>query len=145
MDFANLDLRAASERGSWVHLEYDGKPLFAGDDQDKPCRVKVLGMAAPGVMAAFRKIERIEMQRVQLGKATDAQFADIQDKLEKSLAELIRAGVGEWENIIYSGKPLECTPDNVLTICGPGTLFFAQVRGAITDEQRLFTDAVKGS
>lgn len=145
MDFANLDLRTASERGSWLHLEYNGKPLCAGDDPEKPCRVRVKGMAATGVMAAFRKIERIEMLRTQLGKATDAQLADVQDKLEKALSELIRAGVGEWENIIYSGKVMECTPDNVLTICGPGTLFFAQVRSAITDEQRLFTDAANGS
>jgi hypothetical protein len=144
MDFANLDLRAASERGAWVHLEHNGKPLFAGDDPKKPCRVKVLGMAASGVVAAFRKIERIEMMRFQLGKATDAQLADVQDKLEKALVELIRVGVGEWENIIYDGKVMECTPDNVLIICGPGTLFFNQVRNAITDEHRLFTDAVKG-
>lgn len=144
MDFAKLDLRAASERGAWVHLEHNGVPLCADDDPKKPCRVKVLGMAAPGVMAAFRKIERIEMMRVQLGKATDAQLADVQDKLEKSLVELVRAGVGEWENIIYDGKPMELTPDNVIIICGPGTLFFNQVRNAITDEQRLFTDAVKG-
>lgn len=145
MDFASLDLRAASERGSWVHLEYNGVPLCAGDDPEKPCRVKVLGMAAPGVMAAFRKIERIEMLRAQIGKATDEQLAEVQDKLEKALADLIRAGVGAWENIIYDGKVMECTPDNVLTICGPGTLFFGQVRAAITDEHRLFTGAVKGS
>ena len=144
MDFANLDLRAASERGAWVHLDHNGIPLYDDDDSKKPCRVKVLGMAAPGILAAFRKIERIEMMRVQLGKATDAQLADVQDKLEKALVELIRASVGAWENIIYNGKPLELTPDNVLIICGPGTLFFNQVRNAITDEHRLFTNAVKG-
>jgi hypothetical protein len=140
MDFANLDLKRASERGTWVHLEFQGEPL---SHDGNPCRVKVLGMAAPAVVAAFRKIERIELQRP--ASQSESQWDKHQRLLEEALLGLVVAGVGAWENIVYDGKPLDCEPENVALICGPGTLFFDQIRKAIVDEQRLFTNAATGS
>ena len=140
MDFASLDLKRASERGTWVHLEYRDEPL---SHNDEPCRVKVRGMAAALVMEAFRKIERIELLRP--ASPDDAQLEKYQVQLQDALLGLILAGVDEWENIIYDGKVMTCTPENVALICGPGTLFFNQVRSAIVDEHRLFTDAATGS
>jgi hypothetical protein len=57
------------------------------------------------------------------------------------MAELIVAAVVEWENVAWEGEPLALTPENVLKICGPGTLFFGQVNDAISEAHRLFTVA----
>lgn len=143
MDFAKLDLRAASERGSWVHLSYNGEKLFEGD---KPQRIKVRGMGAKGVMEAFRRVERVQALRGDRlarasEKAADGVLAKFQEELEEAMGALIVSAVSELDNIIWDGEPLECTPENVLKFCGPGTLFFGQVNSAIAEEHRLFTEA----
>lgn len=138
MDFADLDLRAASERGSWVTLSHRGEPLDA--------RLRILGMGSASVMDAFRKVERIEtLRRDRLARAADANaeavLAKSQADLEAAMADLIAVAVSEWEGVEYAGEALPCTRENVLKICGPGTLFFGQVTDAIREEQRLFTSA----
>jgi hypothetical protein len=143
MDFATLDLKAASERGSWVHLHYRGEPLGG---EDKPSRLKVRGMGASAVMDAYRKVERVTALRAErmartADKDADAVLAKSQGDLEAAMAELIVAAVAEWENIEWEGKPLALTADNVLKLCGPGTLFFGQVNDAISEAHRLFTVA----
>lgn len=143
MDFAKLDLRAASERGSWVRLSYNGEAL--GTD-DKPARVKVRGMGAPGVMEAFRKVERIQaLRQDRLGRSkaseADAVIAKSQADVVEAMGDLVVAAVAEWQNIEWDGKALDCTPENVLRIAGPGTLFFGQVNEAIAEAHRLFTEA----
>lgn len=143
MDFANLDLRAASERGSWIRFTYRGKPC--GTD-DKPSRVRVLGMGAKGVLEAYRRMERVQslqaqrMARVADSEA-DATMAKFQAELEVAMEALIVSAVAEWENVDWDGKPLPCTPENVLRICGTGTLWFGQVNNAIAESHRLFTNA----
>ena len=146
MDFADLDLRAASERGSWVHLAYRGEPIFADDKKAKPSRVLIRGMGSEAVMGAFKRVERIETLRHQrlarvADKDAEGVLAKSQDDLEAAMADMIVAAVAEFENILYSGAVLDCTKENVLKICGPGTLFFGQVTDAIKDEMRLFTVA----
>lgn len=146
MDFANLDLKTASERGAWVHLEHNGEPLFADDTKAKPCRLQIRGMAAKAVMDAFKRIERIELARHDrlartADKDIDAVLSKFQVQQHDAMAALVVAAVAEWENITYDGKAFPLNSDNVLTICGPGTLFFEQVRDAIVEEQRLFTSA----
>lgn len=142
MDMANLDLKAASERGSWVPLTYQGEILGG----KKPVRINIRGMGSDAVMQAFRKVERVEaLRRDRLARATDASadsvLAKSQTDLEAAMAEMVVAAVMGWENVEYNKKTLECTPENVLMICGPGTLFFGQVTDAIREAQRLFTSA----
>jgi hypothetical protein len=146
MDFADLDLRAASERGSWVHLSYRGEVIYADDAGSKPSRVLIKGMGSDAVMGAFRKVERIETLRRErmlrtADKDADAVLAKSQADLEAAMADMVAAAVCEWENILYAGENMPCTRENVLKICGPGTLFFGQVTDAIRDEMRLFTVA----
>lgn len=146
MDFADLDLRAASERGSWVHLAYRGEPIFADDAKAKPSRVLIKGMGSDAVMGAFKRVERIEALRRErmlrtADKDADAVLAKSQADLEAAMADLVAASVADWENILYAGDDLPCNRENVLKICGPGSLFFGQVNSAIADEQRLFTVA----
>lgn len=146
MDFADLDLRAASERGSWVHLSYRGEAIYADDAKERPSRVMIKGMGSDAVMGAFRKVERIETLRRErmmrtADKDADAVLAKSQADLEAAMADMVAAAVSEWENILYAGTVLDCTRENVLMICGPGTLFFGQVTDAIRDEMRLFSVA----
>jgi hypothetical protein len=145
MDFGKLDLRRASEQGSWVHLKYDDKPLYADDGKKKkPSRVRCRGMAAEAVMQAFRTMERIEINRGhQMSKVNDvdAVLKQFQTDIIAARDALIVAAVYEWENIDYDGKPFECKPENVLTICGSGTVFFEQVIDSINEQKRLFTAA----
>lgn len=143
MDFAKLDLRAASERGSWVHLHLRGEPL---GDEGKPARIRIRGMGSRGVMDAFRRVERVQALRAERmartpDKDADRVLAKHQAELESAMGELVVASVAEWENIEWDGKALEVNAENVLMVCGPGTLFFAQVNAAIADEHRLFTEA----
>lgn len=143
MDFAQLDLKAASERASWVHLSHRGEALFT---DGAPCRLQVRGMAAKSVMDAFKRIERVEVARRDrlartADKDVDGVLAKFQAQLDEAMSALIVAAVTQWENIIYDGKPMPFNAENVLTICGPGTLFFEQVRDAIVEHERLFTVA----
>ena len=143
MDFAKLDLKSASERGSWVHLHYRGEPLGT---EGKPSRLKVRGMGSRAVMDAFRKVERVQSLRAERMQRTSDRDADnvlakFQNDLEAAMAELIVSAVSEWENVEWEDKPLDLNSDNVLKICGPGTLFFGQVNSAIVEEHRLFTEA----
>ena len=147
MDFAKLDLRAASERGSWVHLYYNGEAIGG---EEAPARIKVRGMGAKGVMEAFRRVERVQALRGDRlarasEKAADGVLAKFQEELEEAMGALIVSAVADWENIEWNGKPLDCEPENVLKICGPGTLFFGQVNSAIAEEHRLFTEADSAS
>lgn len=146
MDFAQLDLRRLSEEGSWVHLEHDGEALSTDDG---PCRVRIRGMAADKVMSAARAIERIDLARRErmirtADKDVDSVLKKFQDDLISAGDELILAAVYEWQNIIWDGEQLELNRENVLRICGSGTLFFEQVRDAIMEKKRLFTDAASG-
>jgi hypothetical protein len=143
MDFAKLDLRAASERGSWVHLHYRDEPIGG---EGKPSRLRVRGMGSRTVMDAFRKVERVQALRAERMARTADRDADnilakFQMELEDAMADLIVAAVAEWENIEWEGKSLDLNRDNVLKICGPGTLFFGQVNTAIAEEHRLFIEA----
>lgn len=146
MDFAQLDLKSASERGSWVHLSYEGKPLFADDAETKPCRLKVRGVGSKGIMDAFRAVERLEVLRNdRLARSNDKAAVAVIEKsqveMQEAMADLIVAAVAEWENILWDGEPLEFNRDNLLKICGPGTLMFSQVNEAIGEARRLFTSA----
>jgi hypothetical protein len=140
MDFAKLDLRAASERGSWVVLHHELIP------QGEEPKLRIRGMGAKGVMDAFKRVERIQTLRSDRMARTndrglDGVIAKYQDELEEAMSDLVVAAVAEWQGIDWDSKPLECTADNILKVCGPGTLFFGQVNSAIAEEHRLFTKA----
>lgn len=140
MDFAQLDLRAASDRGSWVTLKHPLIELGA----ENPPRINVRGMGSKPVLDAFRRVERVqERKTITLSKTSDKDadtvLAKFQQEIEEAMAALVVAAVAEWQNIEMDGKPLDCTAENVLDICGPNTLFFAQVNAAIVDAYGLFT------
>jgi hypothetical protein len=147
MDFAKLDLKTASEAGSWVQFEHDGEPLF--NDEKKPCRVHIRGMAEPSVLAAIRSYTRLDTLLMdRLGRAADKDAENVlksfEPRIESAAEALIVLAVDKWENITWDGKPMDFTPENVLKVCGSKTLFFGQVRDAIMEHKRLFKSAAKG-
>ena len=149
MDFAKLDLKAASEAGSWVQLEHNGEPLFLDQDADKPekpQRLHIKGVGDPKVMSACRAVTRNQtLMQDRLGRASEkdaeAVIKAFEKKAEDSTADMIVTAVDGWENIVWGGEELELTRDNLLKICGPGTLFFSQVSTAILEHKRLFQNA----
>lgn len=152
MDFANLDLKTASEAGSWLHLELNGEPLFLDSDAKKPVKAQRLhlkGVGDPKVMAACKAVMRVQtLLQDRLARASDKDAEGVvkafEAKAEDAAAEMIVAAVDDWENIIWSGKPLDLTRENLMKVCGPGTLLFAQVSGAIMEHKRLFPNAASG-
>ena len=160
MDFAEFDLRAASERGSWVHLKAprdgktgDGVEFKQGDllyaDQVKakgPVRVLIRGFADKGITEAFSRSERLQMLlRHRMERASDRDAEGVIEKYQADLASamdaLVVAAIAEWENISENGKALACSPESALKYFGFGSAFYAQVHAAITDQHRLFTSA----
>lgn len=149
MDFAKLDLKSASEQGSWVQLEHDKAPLFLDDDADtpvKPCQLHIRGMVEKGVMEACKSVTRLQtLMQDRLARASDKDAEGVlkgfDAKVQSATEEMIVAAVDDWQNIQWDGEPLEFNRENLLKICGPRTLFFAQVSAAILEHKRLFTKA----
>ena len=153
MDFADFDLKTASEAGTTVHLEMRGRPLYAQADKsigvdvtDKPCRVHLRGLMASGVYDLIKRIQRIEAayqlrsQRVK-DKEIDALLERADEETKDLLGKLIVAAVSGWENIIFKGKPADTSPEAVMAVCGPGTVFFEQTYQAILEKY----DFLKGA
>lgn len=143
MDFSQLDLKSASEAGSWLHLTMNGQPLGT---KEAPCRILLRGMGAPSVTEAMRKAAVNEsIHRTKVGRTKDSNLdaleQDYQRRARQITEELILAAVVRWEGIGWGSEPLECTPENVLKICGPGTTFFQQVYEEVMDRDRLFKGA----
>lgn len=160
MDFADFDLRAASERGSWVHLKAprdgktgDGVEFKAGDplyaDQAKKegaSRVLLKGFADKEVMETFTRSERIQMLlRHRLDKASsdeaDAIITQYQADLNAAMDDLIACAVSGIQNFTVNGKLMDVNRETVLRFFGHGSAFYVQVHAAIVDQQRLFTSA----
>ena len=160
MDFADFDLRAASERGSWVHLTApregktaDGVAFKQGDllyaDQAKgegAARVLIKGFADNGIREAFDRSERLNMLlQHRLARVSDREaegvIAKHQAELKEAMDALVVAAIADFENISENGSPLKCAPDAVLKYFGFGSAFYPQVQSAITDQHRLFTSA----
>lgn len=160
MDFADFDLRAASERGSWVHLKAprggktgDGVEFDAGDllyadqkNKDGPSRVLIKGFADTDVMETHARAERIQMllkHRLDRVKddGADGVIAKYQDDMNAAMDDLIVCAVSDVENFTVNGKPMKVNRENVLRFFSTGSAFYTQIHAAIVDQHRLFTIA----
>jgi hypothetical protein len=155
MDFADFDLQAASEAGTWLHLDLDGTLYVQPDntvsqrESDKPCRVKLRGLASSGVMALIQKVERLEMvHQARLARAKDDDIPKLVERHQEAtiavMSEIIVAAVADWENIIMKGEAIKATPENVGLILGPKRMFFKQVYEAILERRRFLKSAAQG-
>lgn len=153
MDFANIDLRAAHEKPTPVHLAIDGAPLYVQSDNqigtgktDKPCRVLLIGAGSERVSAIIREIERLEMVYGQrAGRTKDSGLPALaeqhQSAMRDATARLIHAAVVGFEGIVFDRKEVEVSPEYIDRLCAPRTAFFHQVYEAILEQKRLFPSA----
>lgn len=145
MDLSRFDLKTASEKGSWVTLEYDGQPL---GDEGKPCQLHIRGIGDPKVMAACKTVLRVQAaMQDRLARSSDKDVDRVlkthEVKLEDANEAMLIAAIDDWQNVEWDGEPLTFNNDNLLKICGKGTLFYKQVTTAILEEKRLFTNAAQ--
>lgn len=102
MDFGKIDLAANSERGADCHLNHPvtGKPLYT--EKGEKITIRVLGQDS----AKFRKAvsSRIDLDEDEKNDA---------DAREARSVELISAIVVGWKNIVWEGKELPFSPQNV--------------------------------
>lgn len=118
MDFAKLDLRAAAEQETWVHLRVGDILLYADDEkQEHPCRVKVASVANPDVekalKAGMRAARAVAAAETQLATANRQQCAELEKRLdvmerqmEKALQLFLATAILDWENIEFDGNDL---------------------------------------
>lgn len=153
MDFSNINLRAAHETPTPVHLSLDGAPLYVQPDKtisgtptSKPCRVLLIGAGSEKVSAIIREIERLEMvygQRCQRARdnALPALAEQHQSAMRDASARLIHAAVVGFEGIVFDGKEVEAEAEYINRLCVPRTAFFTQVYEAILEQKRFLTGA----
>ena len=165
MDFADLDLKTASEAGLWLHVKHpttgdelyldaSGGIVFGDDiigrDNLSPSRVHLKGMGDPKIFELIRRIERIgKVTEQKVQRAKPEQLDDIykreQDESQACMRDIISLAVFEWENIVFGGEVLEPTTDNKLKVFGPGTLFFVQVYESLMEHTGFLKSAAQGS
>lgn len=108
-DISSIDLKADSERGSWLHLKdpRTGKPINTKDGD--PVRLRVLGPQADAVTqateAANKERQEREAKRAEFDSAGKLVKAGTSTK-EELVADDVRiytaATVG-WENMAFNG------------------------------------------
>lgn len=101
MDFSTIDLVAAADRGAECHLDHPvtGEPLYV---EGKPVTIRVLGQDSREFRSALSALS----EKAGKGKATI-------EKAESNAVELLTRLVTKWDGIIWDGKPLDCTAENV--------------------------------
>lgn len=101
MDFGKIDLEKASNKGASCHLNDPvyGTPLFT--EEGAKITVSVLGRDS----GVFRKAMAVASEREAVSGFSDQGLANT--------VEVMAAMVTGWQNIIWGGKPLEFTPENV--------------------------------
>jgi hypothetical protein len=102
MDFSTIDLAANAERGADVHIEHPvtEEPLFTEDGQ--PITIRVLGQDSREFRAAVTALA----DKASKGKQSV-------EKTEAAAIELLSRIVVKWQGIMWEGKALDCTPENV--------------------------------
>ena len=102
MDFSTIDLAANAERGADVHIEHPvtEEPLYADDGQ--PITIRVLGQDSREFRAAVTALA----DKASKGKQSV-------EKTEAAAIELLSRIVVKWHGIMWEGKALDCTPENV--------------------------------
>jgi len=119
VDLDDIDLKRDAERGSAYHVldPRTGRPLFADDAMQEPCRIHLLGVMSDKVETKLaelsRRKEEREAKRFEVIKAKDPNKPDVDARKEaastdKELAEddaeLMAAATTGWENLQYKGK-----------------------------------------
>ncbi len=135
MDFAKLDLREAATEEHWLQLRIGQTLLFAQDDKQKPCRVKVATAADPDVKAALKAVERAgrscaefesqlatanRQQKVELERRAD----DADAIAEKAIRQFLKVAVRDWENIFIGDDEVAFSASTLSDLSEPKAPLF---------------------
>ena len=145
MDFAKLDLRAAAEQETWVHLRVGDILLYADDDkQERPCRVKVASVANEVVerslKTGIRIAKAVAAAEAQLATANRQQSAELEKRLDalekhmdKAQKDFLLTAILDWENIEIDGKVVEFSKATLSDLSEPKAPF-ARLAKAIMED-----------
>lgn len=141
MDFNQFDSRKASETPRALHLKHPGtgKSLYDDGDEQKPCRVLVLGIEGETGQNAILESQRSRMKEKR-EPGEPVSILSVHEQMVKEIAPLI---VG-FDNVNRGNKPAKA-PDDVewflsLQIVNGqrGQISFAeQVRAFATDRAAI--------
>lgn len=111
-DLASIDLKADSERGSWLHLKdpRTGAPIYADKERTKPCRLHVLGPESDAVKSVSETVEKEREKREASRNVYDAQGKLLtrgestkEELTDDDVAVYVAATIG-WENLSFNGS-----------------------------------------
>lgn len=149
MDFAKLDLRAAAEQETWVHLRVGDILLYADDDkQERPCRVKVASVANPAVEealdaaqlaseAAFKARAAFHVANRSDRAGAEKRLKDAQERSTKLISAFLVTAIVDWENIESGGKVLEFSKAALADLCEAKAPLFRMANEIMEDMAKL--------
>lgn len=127
MDFATIDLKAASQRGAECHLEHPVTGELLYTPEGKAITVRVLGQDSK----EFREAVAAMAERAGKGKPS-------LDKSEANGIELLAQMITDWTGIVWEGKPLDLTPENARMFLKAFPPIRAQIDAFIADRANFF-------
>ena len=133
MDLANLDTKAAAERGADLHLEHpvSGEPLYT--DDGKPLTIRLLGNDSREFKAGLS-----ELAETRAGKKRTSIAAAEANGIEL----LTRVTVG-WSNIVYNGEALKFSPENARMLYRERPWIMEQVDAFVANRANFLKLAAK--
>lgn len=149
MDFAKLDLRETADNQFWVHLRVNDVYLYAGEGNEKPCRVRVASITDPGVETALKAVERAGRSSAafesQLSTANREQRKALESRADaaevaaqRCITQFLTTVVKDWENIEIDGKPLEFSQEALVDMSQPKAPMFRLATAISKDMAELY-------
>lgn len=115
MDLAKMLDSSVIEQGADLHLVHPatGKPLTA--ENGEPITVRLLGIDSETYRTLEKEVRHASLERMQkkLGRRGTPQMQVDPEQIEEDALNMMVKCTKSWANIIYKGKPLDCTPANV--------------------------------
>lgn len=106
MDFNSFDSRKRGATGAWLHLKHpsSGALLYADNDHDRPCRVRVMGNEAPAAQEAFARIQKAKAKEAAAVKDKAAPTRSPAE-VHQDLVDLALPLILGFENIDNGSAP----------------------------------------
>lgn len=128
MDLSELDLTAKADAGAEMRLHHPVSDEPLSSDDGKPITIRVLGQDSREFRAAAAELaERMQGRKRLSVAAAEAQSVEL-------LARCVKA----WSGIVWEGKPLPCTPENVRMVLRERKWVRDQVDAFVTDRAAFF-------
>jgi len=110
MDLNKFDTQALSDKGLFLHLEFDGRPL--NDDDGKPIGLRLRGRDSKTMREHRHKQENRRIARIRVGNGGQLRGVTSENTEAEQLETLVEATL-ELVRVKVDGKPVETTRDNV--------------------------------